>query len=252
MNKAIRKILLFSSLFVLTGCGETIEASSSETSASSEIVNGQTLDKVIGSFEENLNLNVTYKFFEQDKAPGCTTVYTKDGCFSTYRNFEGVSNSGLINLDSTAASNKGVAAGVYTWKKENKILTLGEKIGEGRYQDLYHAPSEISLKKAEYISSFVPEISGQTSGNYFLCQNQEDKTMLVSFAKSLGVYETIMGVEGMNLNYAKIYFGPTSTVVTISVYSSYKGGYDQFETSIICNSFGTAKIAELNTYLGAK
>ena len=252
MNKAIEKILMLSSLFVLAGCGDVVETSSSETSASSEIINGQTLDKLISLFGENLSLNATYKFFDQDKVPGCTTIYTENGSFSTYRNFEDVANVGLVNIDSSAASSKGVTEGVYTWKKDGGALVLGEKVGDGRYQDLYHTPSEISSNKTNYLSSFVPEISGQTNGNYFLCQNTEDKSMLVSFAKSLGVYETILGAKGMELNYAKMYFGPTSSVVTISIYSTYKGGYNEFETSIICNSFGTAKIAELNTYLGVE
>lgn len=259
MNKLVKNILLPVITMTLVGCGAQntpVDSSSAEAGdTTSDVLATQTIDDVLGWFGDNLFVNATYKFFDSDKQPGCSTTYTEKGTWHQYRNFTNLTPMGLVNIDATTATAKGIAStGVYTWTKgdANNPVVIGDKVGDkATYQEAYNTPSEISAAKAAYKAALVPEIATQKTGNYFLNKEGESADLLTSFAKSLGVYSTITGVEGMTLNYAKLYFGATSQTVNISIYSAKDGGYGGYETTIICNQFGTAKIANLDTYLGA-
>ncbi len=271
MNKSLKLLLFPLSLLTLVSCGK--EVSSSSSSSSSDVLGGQTLNDVLDYFDQSLSANATYKYFEGSKTPGATTIFMEKGCFTTYRNFENLTSSGLITVDSTLASSKGVEAGVYRWTKnsETKALDLGEKVGEGTYQEIYHNPKEIKENKTNYIHNLHHETESEKTDSkaevkltdtekaaksgYFtlnkIFKDEESEKLLVSFAKSLGVYEIIDKTEGMELNYANIYFGPITASLSVTFYSQYKGGYSSFETTVTVSQFGTAKINELNSYIGA-
>ncbi len=278
MNKITKLFLLPLAFLALTGCNDQTSSSSS-TSSGGDILAGQTLNQVLDYFDQSMSVNATYKFFEETSSPRATTIYTRDGSFTTYRNFkDGVENNGFINIDSALAAKKSVDAGVYRWTKSTNpsALVLGNKVGEGTYQDLFHNPAEIKEDKTSYIHNLRHESESEAgsgtvsssgkdeiklsdeekaakNGNFTLNKIFKDETsekLLISFAKSLGVYETITGVDGMELNYANIYFGPITASLTVTFYSQYKGGYSLFETSLTVSSFGTAKISELTSYIG--
>ncbi len=251
------------SVLTLLGCSGISESVSSDStqSDSSSVTGSQTLAKVLDYFEGTLSTAATYNFFNETTKPRATTVFLEDGCFTTYRNFSNLTNSGMINISSELATKKGVASGVYTWAKEDSALSLGEKIGDGTYQDLYHTPSEISANKTDYIHSLHHESETNTtlsdearselSGNFTLNKDGNAEELLISFAKSLGVYDIIYSVTGMELTYANIYFGPISATINVTFYSQYQNGYSSYETSVTCNQFGTAKINELTSYIEA-
>lgn len=278
MNKITKLFLLPLASLTLVGCNDQTSSSSS-ASSSSDVLGGQTLSQVLDYFDQSMSVNATYKFFEETSSPRATTIYTTNGSFTTYRNFgDDIESNGFINIDSTLATKKDVDAGVYRWTKSTNpsALVLGNKVGEGTYQALYHNPTEIKENKTSYLHNLRHEseseaTSGTASssskaevklsdtekaaknGNFTLNKIFKDETsekLLASFAKSLGVYETITGVDGMELNYANIYFGPITASLTVTFYSQYKGGYSLFETSLTVSSFGTAKINELTSYIG--
>lgn len=258
MNKLVRNILLPVMTMTLVGCGVSTptDSSSGEAGTTSDVLVSQTLEDVLGWFGDQLFINATYKFFDSKAQPGCSTTYTAKGTWHIYRNFTNLTNVGLVNIDEATAAAKGVAAGVYKYDKAAKdapeAIVLGDKVSDKTdYHEAYNTPKEISASKDAYRAALVPEIATQKTGNYFLNRDGESEELLTSFAKSLGVYSIITGVEGMKLNYAKLYFGATSQTVNISIYSEKDGGYGGYETTLICNQFGTAKIAELDTYLGA-
>ncbi len=272
MNKSLKLLLFPLSLLTLVSCG-TETSSSSSSSSSSNILGGQTLNDVLDYFDQSLSANASYKYFEGSKTPGATTIFTEKGCFTTYRNFTNLTSNGLITIDSTLASSKGVEAGVYQWTKdsETKALTLGDKVGEGTYQEVFHNPKEIKENKSSYIHNlryetecektdskaevkFTDAEKAAKNGNFTLnkiFKDEESEKLLINFAKSLGVYEIIDKTEGMELNYANIYFGPITASLSVTFYSQYKGGYSSFETTVTVNQFGTAKINELTSYIGA-
>ncbi len=269
MKKTAIRFLFSLTLIPLVGCamdGGT-DNSSTSTDSSSEVTGNQNLNKVLDYFTNSVNVIATYSFFNAQKTPGSTTVYLNEGFYVTFRNFgDNVSNAGMINVDSALAAKKGIEEGVYGWTKEDSALKLGDKLGTGTYQSIYHNPTEIASSKTSYVHFLRHESESATktlsdaekgalSGNFTLNKlspTAESKELLVSFAKSLGVYETIYSIEGMELNYANIYFGPITATLNVTFYTQYKGGYSAYETTLTLSQFGSAKIAELSTYIGGE
>lgn len=272
MKKIVKTLIIPIAMVALAGCGNQTTTSSDTTNASSSVVTGsQNLNNVLDYFSKGLNTVATYNYFDSTTKPRATTVFLEDGLFTTYRGFDNLENNGLINISSELGEKKGVAAGVYSWTKESSALSLGEKVGEGTYQSLFSNPQEIAANKEDYIHCLHHESEAEASdkstenklddsaksalnGNFTLnkiFKDDESKNLLVSFAKSLGVYE-ILTKSGMELNYAKIYFGPISPVVNVSFYTQKDGGYSEFETSVVCTQFGSAKINELTSYIEAE
>ncbi len=269
MKKIVKTLILPISIIALAGCeGETSSSSSDSNSSSSAAIGGQTLTDVLDYFSQSVNTVAAYNFFDETSKPRATSVFLEDGYYTTYRNFSNLNNNGMINVSSELATKKGIDAGVYTWTKESSALALGEKIGEGTYQDLYSCPKDIALNKADYIHCLHHESEAEATdkaaekklddsarsalnGNFTLNRIFKDdasEALLTSFAKSLGVYEVI-NKAGMELNYAKIYFGPISAVVNVTFYTQKDGGYSAYETTVTCTQFGTAKINELTSYI---
>lgn len=272
MNKTAIRFLIPLTILSLVGCSSTPAGTSSNgasTSSASEATGSQTLSKVLDYFSGSLSAAASYNFFDADATPKATTVFLEQGCFTTYKNFGDLQSKGMINVDADLAAKKSVEEGVYAWTKSEKTesnpvsLVLGNKLGTGTYQSLYHNPSEISSSKGDYLKllrhesesgnqTLTPAEKSVLSGNFTLNKvnpSDESKELLMSFAKSLGVYETITSVDGMELNYANIYFGPITATINVTFYSQYKGGYSSFNTSLTCNQFGTAKISELTKYI---
>lgn len=272
MKKIVKTLIVPIALITLAGCDNEISSSSVSTdTSSSEVTGNQNLTTVLDYFSQGLNTVATYNFFDSTTKPRTTTAFLKDGFFTTYRGFSNLQNIGLVNISSELGTKKGVDAGVYTWTKESSALSLGNKVGEGTYQSLYSNPQEITTNKEDYIHCLHHETEAEATdktvenklddtaksalnGNFTLnkiFKDDESKNLLVSFARSLGVYE-ILSNSGMELNYAKIYFGPISPVVNVTFYTQKDGGYSEFETSVVCTQFGTVKINELTSYIEAE
>ncbi len=292
MNKIAKTLILPIAFLALSGCGNQADQTpiSSTSDSSSNVSNEQTLTTVLDYFSQSMSATAKYNFFEDASKPTSTAVYTDKGCSLTYRNFGYVENpdsknpdlkySGLINVDTSLATQKAIDQGVYTWskvktktvdeetgsEKTSWAFTLGSKVCDGTYQEHYHNPKEIAGNKASYIHLLRHESESNTkvlsdadksalSGNFTLNKlnpTDESKELLANFAKALGVYDTISGVSGMEFNYANIYFGPISATVNVTFYTQYKGGYSSFDTSVTCNQFGTATISDINSYIEGK
>ncbi len=269
MKKIVKTLILPIAVLALAGCESQATSSSDNSgSSSSTVIGGQTLTDVLDYFSSSVNAVTAYNFFDETSKPRATTVFLEDGFYTTYRNFDNLENNGMINISSELATKKGVEEGVYTWTKESSALSLGEKIGTGRYQDLFSNPNDIALNKADYIHCLHHESEAEATdkaaekklddsarsalnGNFTLnriFKDEESEALLTDFAKSLGVYE-VLNKAGMKLNYAKIYFGPITAVVNVTFYTQKDGGYSSYETTVTCTQFGSAKINELTSYI---
>lgn len=284
MNKIAKTLILPIAFLALSGCGNQADQQSisSSSNSSSNVSSGQTLATVLDYFSQSMSAIAKYNFFEDTNKPTSTAIYTDQGCSLTYRNFGYVENpdsknpdlkySGLINVDASLAEKKSIEQGVYTWskvkttvdEKTSWVFTLGSKVYDGTYQEHYHNPKEIADNKASYIRLLRHESESDSkvlseadksalSGNFTLNKlnpTDESKELLISFAKALGVYDTISGISGMEFNYVNIYFGPIAPMVNVTFYTQYKGGYSSFGTGVTCSQFGTATIADIDSYIG--
>ena len=274
MNKIVKTLIIPFSILTLVGCNGTTTSETSDNSStevSSSVEGNNNLSTALDWFIGSVNTVAAYNFFDATTKPRATSVFLEDGCYTTYRNFTNLENTGLINISSALASKYNLEEGVYSWTKENSSLAIGNKVGEGTYQDLYHYPMEISVNKTNYIHSFHHESENEKTDSkaenklddsaksllngYFtlnkIFKDEDSEKMLTSFAKSLGVYEILTKAD-MELNYARIYFGPSAKTMNVTFYTQYRGGYSSYETTVTCSQFGTAKIAELTSYIEAE
>lgn len=266
MKNLMTKALLPLLALTMMACGGTPESpSDSESLADSSSVfigNEFTLKSALSWFGETGQYKRSFNFFD-GTTPTADSFFTEIGCLTNYKNFSfiaGTAGQGYINVDSELASKKGIEEGVYNWTSEYDLkedgtpkssthFELGAKIsGATKYQDLFNTPAEIAANSAAYEAALEPEIEGQKNGYYFLNKSKPNADLLESFAKSLGVYDTITGA-GLTLNYAMFYFGATTKNVQVNFYARLGDGYDMYNTSVNCLQFGEATISNLNKYI---
>lgn len=259
----MKKIIFPMLTLALVGCAGTTDvvSSNSETTTSSSMAASDgdyTIHDAFGWFHDTaLNVNVTYSFFDTEKAPSVTTTYSDVACFSTYKNFTNLTtNQGLIDVDAELAAKKGIAAGVYAWTKEKdaatekSVLVLGDKVGTGSYKDMYHVPEEICADALTYETEFVPEFATQRSGYFFLNRDGANDALVEKLAVSLGIYN-VVHEAGLIFKSIKMYIGASSKVINFTFYlADGTDGYDAYQVSVSCAAFGTVKIAEVTNYIG--
>lgn len=260
----------------LVSCGTSVPtASSASTNASasaSTSENVNTIASVMASFGENITINAAFSFLGQggSAVPIINTAYTKEGCYFKYTNFGTAYTSfGLINI--AAGAKAGVSEGTYKWTEENKALVLGDQVSSNpSFQTLYDTPALVGENSAMFASAFVPEIAGTTSGYFDLNKNPnvdvssssgavassssafvDQSENLAKMAKYLGIYDALTSIDGLSLDYARLYFSEKGTSYRFTFYSKFQGGFNGLECIVAVSKIGTTTIPDITAYLAA-
>lgn len=259
----------------LASCGASVPGASSVSmdanASSSASTNVNTIASVLASFGENITVNAAFSFLGQggSAVPIINTAYTKEGCYFKYTNFGTTYTSfGLINIP--AGAKTGVNEGTYKWTEENKALVLGSQVSTNpSFQTLYDTPALVGENSAMFASAFVPEIAGTTSGYFDLNKNPnsdvssssdavatsssfvDQSENLAKMAKYLGIYDALTSIDGLSLDYARLYFSEKGTSYRFSFYSKFQGGFNGLECIVAVSKIGTTTIPDITTYLAA-
>jgi hypothetical protein len=192
MKKGFFIVALLTPL-VLAGCGAFTSGSSgvSNSTSSSASKGKNNLTSVLSSFGENLTVNAAFTFLNAGSTtPIINTAYTADGCFFKFTGFTNQSNFGFVNVP--AGKKAGIDEGAYQWTLDGTALKLGNKLSATPdFRSLYLDPSKIGSNSATFVSAFVPEITGTTSGFFDLNKDGKHATELTDLAKNLGIYSTL-------------------------------------------------------------